>query len=99
MPESPSGGNLADGGFFHATANGFDPGIVPGMPGVTTTDEAKRSSVIVISGAGLRAWLDGRLDTENVLRDSLFVVDAPDHLSTTLAKMLTSAGSAVMEIR
>ncbi|ALL71143.1 hypothetical protein K788_0002034 (plasmid) [Paraburkholderia caribensis MBA4] len=84
-------------GFFHATTTGFDPDIVPGMPDLTTTDEATRSSVIVTSEAGLRAWLDGRIKTEDALRDLIFVVDAPDAQVTPLTDMLLCAGSAVID--
>ncbi|WP_233832483.1 hypothetical protein [Paraburkholderia sp. ZP32-5] len=83
-------------GFFHATTEGFDPDIVPDMPDVATTDEAKRSNIIVTSEAGLRAWLDGRLDIGYALRESLLVVDAPVTFSALLTQMLTAAGSATI---
>lgn len=79
-------------GFFHATTNGFDPDIVPDMPDLATSDEMKRSSVIVTSEAGLRAWLDGQVDMADALRESLVVVDAPAVSAMTLANMLTQAG-------
>jgi hypothetical protein len=81
-------------GFFHATTQGFDPDIVPEMPDVTAVDDAKRSSVIVTSEAGLRGWLDGRLAIDYALRESLFVVDAPRTFKVALTSMLTVAGSA-----
>jgi hypothetical protein len=83
-------------GFFHATAEGFDPDIVPDMPDVTATDEALRSNVVVTSEAALRAWLDGRLDIEYALRESLLLVDARQPFSTSLTAMLAAAGSATV---
>src|SRR5215469_16070205 len=73
-------------GFFHATTEGFDPDIVPEMPDVTTTDEAKRSSVIITSETALRAWLAGRFDMPLAFEASLFVVDAPEALAASLTR-------------
>ena len=78
-------------GFFHATTEGFDPDIVPEMPDVTTTDEAKRSSVIITSETALRAWLAGRFDMSHAFDASLFVVDAPVASASSLTRMLASA--------
>jgi hypothetical protein len=66
-------------GFFHATTEGFDPDIVPEMPDVATTDEAKRSNILIASEA------------EMALRDSLFVVDAPEGPAVALKEMLATA--------
>jgi hypothetical protein len=82
-------------GFFHATTNGFDPDIVPEMPDVTATDEAKRSNIVIMSEAGLRAWLDERFDMEEALRESLFVIDASADSTDSLTRMLTVAESTV----
>jgi hypothetical protein len=82
-------------GFFHATTDGFDPDIVPEMPDVTATDEAKRSKVIVTSEAALRAWLAGRFDMSHALNGAMFVVDAPEASAASLRQMLVSA-DAVM---
>ena len=82
-------------GFFHATTEGFDPDIVPEMPDVTTTDEAKRSSVIITSETALRAWLAGRFDVSHAFKASLFVVDAPGALAESLTRMLASADATV----
>jgi len=82
-------------GFFHATTEGFDPDIVPEMPDVTTTDEAKRSSVIVTSEAALRAWLVGRFDMSHAFEALLFVVDAPEAFAASLMRMLASADTTV----
>jgi hypothetical protein len=71
-------------GFFHATENGFDPDIVPEMP-----DE--QSNVLVMSEAGLRAWLDGRFDCEHALRDTLFIADA------SLIPMLAACERALLQ--
>ncbi|CAG4889989.1 hypothetical protein [Paraburkholderia saeva] len=81
-------------GFFHATTNGFDPDVVPEMPDLVTTDEARRSNIIVTSEAGLRAWLDGKFDTEAALRDSLFMIDASRTCAASLTKMLAVAEPA-----
>jgi hypothetical protein len=82
-------------GFFHATTNGFDPDIVPEMPDVTATDEAKRSNMVIMSEAGLRAWLDGSFDIEQALRESLFMIDASADSTDSLTRMLTVAESIV----
>jgi hypothetical protein len=84
-------------GFFHATTQGFDPDIVPAMPDVTATDEATRSNVIVASETGLRAWLDGRVDIDYALRESLVVVDAPQGHGIALTAMLVVAGRAAVD--
>jgi hypothetical protein len=85
-------------GFFHATTQGFDPDIVPEMPDVTASDDAKRSNVIVTSEAGLRAWLGGRIEMAYALRESLMVVDAPRTLRDSLMAMLVAAGSAMVSV-
>jgi hypothetical protein len=82
-------------GFFHATTNGFDPDIVPEMPDVTATDEAKRSNIVIMSEAGLRAWLDGSFDIEQALRESLFMIDASADSTDSLTRMLAVAESIV----
>jgi hypothetical protein len=83
-------------GFFHATTEGFDPDIVPETPDVTTTDEAKRSNILIFSEAALRGWLDGRFAAETALRDSLFVVDAPEGPAAALKGMLATAVTSVV---
>jgi hypothetical protein len=83
-------------GFFHATTNGFDPDIVPEMPDLTTTDEGRRSSIVITSESGLRAWLDGHFDIGQALRESLFMIDAPELSTASLVQMLTVADSAVV---
>lgn len=82
-------------GFFHATTNGFDPDVVPEMPDVTATDEAKRSNVVIMSEAALRAWLDQRFDIELALRESLFMIDTPASPTESLTQMLAIAEPAV----
>lgn len=77
--------------FFHATTSGFDPDIAPEMPDVTATDDTKRSNLIVSSEAALRGWLEGRIDMEHAIRESLFVVDAPSTNIATLEQMLADA--------
>ncbi|NKJ48025.1 hypothetical protein CIC12_15000 [Burkholderia sp. SG-MS1] len=84
-------------GFFHATTNGFDPDIVPEMPDVTTTDEAKRGNIVLTSEACLRAWLDYRFDIEKALRESLFMIDASANANVSLTQMLTMAESTVTD--
>ena len=83
-------------GFFHPTTDGFDPNIVPEMPDVTTTDELKRSNVVITSEVALRAWLHGAFDIENALRDSIFVIDAPSGYHTSLMQMFVTAGSVAV---
>ena len=83
-------------GFFHATTEGFDPDILPEMPDVTTTDEAKRSNVIVMSEAALHGWLEGKFDVGTALREALFVVDAPEVADAALKRMLTIAQTSVV---
>jgi hypothetical protein len=80
--------------FFHTTTEGFDPDIVPEMPDVTTTDETKRSNVIITSEAALRAWLSGRFDMSHAFDASLVLVDAPE-AAESLTRMLSIADSAV----
>jgi len=80
-------------GFFHATQDGFDPDVVPGMPDVTSADELKRSNVVIMSEAALRAWFDCAFDLASALRDSLFVIDAPCGHRESLARMLATAGA------
>ncbi|MBN3762224.1 hypothetical protein [Burkholderia sp. Ac-20365] len=84
-------------GFFHATTEGFDPDIVPEMPDVTTDDPARRSNIVVMSEAGLRAWLKGTLSTGTALRDTLVHVDAPDASKEALTQMLARAECIVAE--
>jgi hypothetical protein len=86
-------------GFFHATTDGFDPDIVPEMPDVTATDVARRSNIIVMAEAGLRAWLAGRLDAHMASGQSLFYVDAPALAGVTLTAMLLDAESPVIDER
>jgi len=82
-------------GFFHPTMDGFDPGIVPEMPDLTTTDDLKRSNVVVTSEAALRTWLQGAFDVESALRDSVFVIDAPSRHHMSLIQMFVTAGAVV----
>ncbi|MFM0739908.1 hypothetical protein PQQ51_21930 [Paraburkholderia xenovorans] len=82
-------------GFFHATTNGFDPDVVPEMPNVMATDEAKRSNILIVSEAGLRAWLDQRFDIELALRESLFMIDMSARSTESLLQMLASVQSTV----
>ena len=82
-------------GFFHATTDGFDPDIVPEMPDLATTEEAKRSRIVIASEAGLRAWLGGRFLVEKALRESLIMIDAPDDPTVSLTRMLAIAESTV----
>ncbi len=74
-------------GFFHATTEGFDPEIVPEIPDVTTTEEAKRSNIVIMSESALRGWLAGRFDVEHAFREALFVVDGPQIHADSLTKM------------
>lgn len=83
-------------GFFHPTIDGFDPNIVPEMPDVTTTDELKRSNVVVTSEAALRAWLHGAFDIENALHDSVFVIDASSGHHMSMVQMFVVAGSVAV---
>lgn len=82
-------------GFFHATTDGFDPDIVPEMPDVTASEDAKRCNVVVTSEAALRAWLAGRFDMLRALDASLFVVDAPAASTMSLSRMLARADTSV----
>ncbi|WP_321798330.1 hypothetical protein [Caballeronia sp. J97] len=84
-------------GFFRATTEGFDPDIVPEMPDVTATDAARRSNIIVMAEAGLRAWLAGKFDAHAALGQSLFHVDAPASTDLTLKRMLADAESPVLD--
>ncbi|WP_246530193.1 MULTISPECIES: hypothetical protein [Paraburkholderia] len=77
-------------GFFHATMEGFDPDIVPEMPDVAATDEAKRSNVVITTEAALRGWLAGHFDIERAFQESLFMVDAPQTPAASLTRMLTT---------
>lgn len=83
-------------GFFHATTNGFDPDVVPDLPDLETTDQARRSNIVITSESGLRAWLDGHFDIEYALRESLFMIDAPERPSASLTQMLAVTDSAVV---
>lgn len=82
-------------GFFHATTEGFDPDVVPGVPDVTAADDALRSNIVITSEAALRAWLDGRFDLDHAMRDALFVIDAPQAHAASLTQMLAAAEAAV----
>jgi hypothetical protein len=82
-------------GFFHATTEGFDPDIVPEMPDVTASDDAKRSNIVVTSEAALRAWLAGRFEMSHGLEASLFIVDAPEASALPLTRMLARADAAI----
>ncbi|SAK84163.1 hypothetical protein AWB76_05809 [Caballeronia temeraria] len=86
-------------GFFRATTDGFDPDIVPEVPDVRATDAARRSCIVVMPEAGLRAWLAGRLDARTALERSLFHVDAPALAQATLAAMLADAEVPVVDER
>lgn len=83
-------------GFFHATTEGFDPDIVPEIPDVAATDESKRSHILIMSEAALHGWLDGKFDTLAALRDSLFMVDAPEAATAALKQMLATAEASVV---
>ncbi|WP_250479225.1 MULTISPECIES: hypothetical protein [unclassified Caballeronia] len=83
-------------GFFRATVDGFDPDIVPEVPDVTATDAARRSNIIVMPEAGLRAWLAGRIDARAALGESLFYVDAPALADARLTRMLVEAEYSVL---
>lgn len=74
-------------GFFHATTEGFDPDIVPEIPDVSASEEATRSTIVIMSEAGLRGWLDGRFDVEHAFREALFVVDGPRIHADALTQM------------
>jgi hypothetical protein len=78
-------------GFFHATAEGFDPDIVPEMPDITATDAERRSNVVIMSEAALRGWLAGQFDSEYALHESLFVIDAAPIQVESLTQMLSGA--------
>ncbi|WP_346778356.1 hypothetical protein [Paraburkholderia sp. Tr-20389] len=84
-------------GFFHATTEGFDPDIVPEIPDVTSDDPTQRSNILVTSEAGLRAWLNGRLNAGIALRDLLAYVDAPEPSKTALVKMFLRAEVVIAE--
>lgn len=82
-------------GFFHATTEGFDPDIVPEIPDLNAADEAKRSRILVMSEAALRAWLDAAFTAQRALDDSLFIIDAPGEDAAALAAMLARAELAL----
>jgi hypothetical protein len=63
-------------GFFQATANGFDPDVIPDYPDLSTDDEASRSSVIVTSEALLRACLAGAVSIDVAAARSMMIFDA-----------------------
>ncbi|WP_250442140.1 hypothetical protein [Caballeronia sp. AZ1_KS37] len=63
------------------------------------TDVSRRSNIVVMPEAGLRAWLAGRIGARAALGDALFHVDAPALAGTTLATMLASAESSVADAR
>jgi hypothetical protein len=69
------------------------------MPDVTATDAARRSNIVVMPEAGLRAWLAGRIDAHAALGDSLFYVDAPARAGSTLTRMLAEAETPVLDAR
>ncbi|AQH02783.1 hypothetical protein A9R05_28190 [Burkholderia sp. KK1] len=69
------------------------------MPDVTMTDAARRSNIVVMPEAGLRAWLAGRLNARDVLGQSLFHVDAPAFAHATLTAVLADAESSVIDAR
>ncbi|PVX70950.1 hypothetical protein [Paraburkholderia unamae] len=71
-------------GFFHATAEGFDPDIVPEMPDLATEDVEKRSVVLVVANVTLQALLAGRVDLQSALDDNLLLIDAPAQHSEKL---------------
>jgi hypothetical protein len=64
------------------------------MPDITTTEEAKRSNVIITSEAALRAWLSSRFDMSHAFDASLVLVDAGDAAMPSLTQMLFTADSA-----
>ncbi|SPB15253.1 hypothetical protein NOV72_02479 [Caballeronia novacaledonica] len=86
-------------GFFHATVDGFDPDIVPDIPDVTNPDAALRSNVIVASEAGLRSFFDGSLSADLALRESVFLVEAPEDARAGLEHMLLHSEAALADMR
>lgn len=69
-------------GFFHPTPDGFDPDVVPDLPDLTATDNAKRSVVMITAECALRALIEGALDLQHSLDAGLVVLDGPEHGET-----------------
>lgn len=65
-------------GFFHATADGFDPDVIPEPPNLTSPDPQARSVVIVTSEVALREVLQGAIALRVALDAGLIAFDAPD---------------------
>ncbi|MFM0649626.1 hypothetical protein PQR14_35365 [Paraburkholderia bryophila] len=79
-------------GFFHPTANGFDPDIVPDVPNLTAENRAERDRVLIASETAMQEVFSGRLAFSRALSDSLIVLDASPadsaHILSTLHKTL-----------
>jgi hypothetical protein len=85
-------------GFFHATADGFDPEIVPDVPEVNSDDPAQRDIAVITSDAAICALLDGSMTFEQVSTAGLIVVDALPPEKACLVGVLAEAigtGSAI----
>jgi hypothetical protein len=65
-------------GFFRATADGFDPDVVPDLPEVTSDDPAERDNVVVASETCMRSVLDGEIALGRAMAEGLLVLDAQD---------------------
>lgn len=78
-------------GFFHPTAEGFDPNCSPEPPNVTADDVSERDPVIVGAESALRHILAGKLTGAEALRNGLLVVDAEDTKRGKIVSALTMA--------
>ncbi|EHM01294.1 hypothetical protein HMPREF9946_02031 [Acetobacteraceae bacterium AT-5844] len=65
-------------GFFHPTAQGFDPNCRPEPPRVASDDVRERDAVIVGAESALRHILAGKLTGAEAIRSGLLVVDAEE---------------------
>jgi hypothetical protein len=82
-------------GFFHATADGFDPEIVPDVPEVNSDDPAQRDIAVIASEAVICALLDGSMTFEQASTAGLIVVDAlPAEKAGLLAAIAEATGSS-----
>lgn len=85
-------------GFFRATANGFDPDVVPDAPNVTAETQADRDVVIVLAETTLRSLLDGRFSLGSALSGDLIVFDATPSDKAAFISVLDRALSEVSPV-
>ncbi|RKP47112.1 hypothetical protein [Pararobbsia silviterrae] len=75
-------------GFFHPTANGFDPDVVPDPPVLTATDPQARSVVVVTSEVTLRAMVESAIDADAAFEKGLVAYDGPEAHRGTVRSLM-----------